>query len=188
MRLLIYGSGAFTQTVIELVQDCGHEVVGLVDDTHRGPGVLGNLEEVSQSYPPGKFGIAIAIGYGNLSGRWNAWQRARAYGYQAPVLIHPRGYVAGSAQVGEGSMVMASAVVDVRATVGEAVVLWPGVCVSHDSMIGENCFLSPNATVCGAVRLGANSFVGAGAAIADQCEVPPSSYIKMLERFTGRAT
>lgn len=187
MRLLIYGSRAFAPTVIELARACGHEVVGLVDDMDQGTGILGSLEAVSRSHPPTDCGIALAIGYKNLPGRWAAWLRARAAGYEAPVLIHPRAYVADSAQVGAGSMIMAGAVVDIRAKIGEATVLWPCACVNHDAMIGANCFISSNATLNGLVHLGEGSFVGSGAVIVDRCVVPPSSFIKMLERYTGRA-
>lgn len=183
MRLLIYGSSDFSATVIELVKACGHEPVGLVDDLNQGPEILGGLDAVRRSHPPGEYGIALAIGYKNLAGRWAAWLRAREAGFEAPVLIHPRAYVADSAKIGAGSMVMAGAVVDVRSKVGDATVLWPCVCINHDTDIGENCFISPNATICGFVRLGQDSFVGAGAAIADRCNVPASSYIKMLERY-----
>lgn len=187
MRLLIYGSRNFALTVMELVEDCGHDPVGLVDDMQQGSGILGSLEAVMRSHPPAHYGIALAIGYNNLPARWGAWQRAREAGYDAPALIHPRAYVARSAHVGAGSMVMAGAVVDVRARIGEVSVLWPGVCVNHDTVIEANCFLSPNATVCGTVRLGSHSFVGAGAVIADRCEVPPSSFIKMRDRYKGLA-
>src|SRR5674476_172296 len=104
MRLLIYGSKDFAPTVIELARACGHEPVGLVDDIHQGPEILGSLEAVTRSHPPSDYGIALAIGYNNLAGRWAAWLRAHAAGYKAPVLIHPRAYVANSAQVGAGSM------------------------------------------------------------------------------------
>ena len=187
MRLLIYGSGDFAPTVIELVKACGHEAVGLVDDMNDGPEILGTFETVTRSHPPDSHGIALAIGYKNLPGRWAAWVRARAAGYEAPALIHPRAYVAASAQVDAGCMVMAGVVVDVRAKVDAAAVLWPSVCVNHDSHIGANCFLSPNATVCGFAQLGAHTFVGAGAAIADRCNVPPSSFIKMLGRWPERS-
>ena len=187
MRLLIYGSGDFALTVIELAKACGHEPVGLVDDMNDGPEILGSLEAVTRSHPPDRHGIALAIGYNNLAGRWAAWLRARAAGYEAPALIHPRAYVAASAQVGAGCMVMAGAVVDVRAKVDDAAVLWPCVCVNHDTHIGANCFLSPNATICGFSQLGAHTFVGAGAAIADRCNVPPSSFIKMLGCWSERS-
>ena len=187
MRLLIYGSSDFAPTVIELVRACGHEPVGMIDDTRQGPEILGSLDEVARSHPSTDYGIALAIGYKNLSGRWKAWLRAREAGYGAPILIHPRAYIADSALLGAGCMVMAGAVVDVRANIGEASVLWPSVCANHDTCIGANCFISPNATLCGHVSIGANSFVGAGAAVADRCVVPPSSFIKMLSRYTGNA-
>jgi sugar O-acyltransferase (sialic acid O-acetyltransferase NeuD family) len=187
MQLLIYGSGDFARTVFELVRDCGHEPIGYVDDRRQGPDILGNLIAVVRSHPPNHHGFALAIGYKDLPARWAAWRRVRAAGYEAPALIHPRAYVAGSARVGAGSMVMAGALVDVRASIDEATVCWPGVCVSHDTSIGANCFLSPNATVCGFAHLGAHSFVGAGAAIADRCQVPPSSFIRMLGSYSRRA-
>lgn len=187
MRVLVYGAGGFACTVIELLSACGHDPAGLVDDIRQDADILGNLQAVIRSHPPSEYGIALAIGYNNLIGRWAAWMQARLAGYEAPALIHPRAYVAPSARVAAGCMVMAGALVDVRANVGEATVLWPGVCVSHDTTIGANCFLSPNSTVCGNVSLGANSFVGAGAAIVDRCEVPASSFIPMLGRYTGRA-
>jgi sugar O-acyltransferase (sialic acid O-acetyltransferase NeuD family) len=183
MKLLIYGSKEFAQTVAELADDCGHEVAGFIDDFSTGPGILGTLTEVQRSHPPADFGIALAVGYAQLDARWDAWQRLLAAGYAAPALVHPHAYVAKSARIGAGAMLMAGALIDVRAQVGDIAVVWPGACVSHDSFIGNNCFISPNATVCGYVELGANSFVGAGAAIVDHCKVPSGTRIKMLSRY-----
>ena len=188
MRILIYGSKDFALTVRELVRHCGHEAVGFVDDFRKGPGIIGTLDEVRSSHPPSEFFFALAIGYSNLPGRWRAWQILRAAGYSAPSLVHPRGYVADSVRIAEGCMVMAGALVDVRACLGEQVVLWPGVCVSHDANVGENTFVSPNATICGHTKVGAHCFIGAGSTIADHCEVPPSGHLKMQSRFTGKVT
>lgn len=183
MQVLVYGSREFAQTVAELIVDCGHEVAGFIDDFSHGPHILGTLEQVRGSHPPAHYGIAIAIGYNNLPARWESWQRARALGYQAPALIHPRAYVAKSANVGEGSFLMAGSLVDVRARLGELVVVWPGAAISHDCMIGDNSFISPNATLCGYVTLGNHCFVGAGAAVVDHCEVPPLTRIKMQSSY-----
>lgn len=183
MQVLIYGSREFSHTVAELVTDCGHDVVGFIDDFTQGAQIVGSLEEVRLSHPPGEYGVALAVGYNNMPARWEAWQRIRAAGYAAPALVHPRAYVAGSATVEDGAMLMAGSIVDVRARIGEIVVAWPGSCVNHDCVVGANCFISPNATLCGYVNLGAHSFVGAGAAIVDHCDVPPSTRIKMLSSF-----
>ena len=183
MQFLIYGSREFAHTVAELVEDCGHVVAGFIDDFSSGPRIVGTLEQARCSHPPDQYRIALAVGYNRLEARWDAWQRLRAAGYQAPALVHPRAYVAKSAEVGEGAMIMAGALVDVRARVGAIVVAWPGACISHDCIVGENSFISPNATLCGYVNLGAQCFVGAGAAIVDHCSVPPSTRIKMQSSY-----
>jgi sugar O-acyltransferase (sialic acid O-acetyltransferase NeuD family) len=178
MRLLIYGSKEFASTVAELVRHCGHEAVGMVDDYNSGPGIIGNLDSVVRTHPPEHHGIALAVGYSNLSARWAAWDRIRNAGYRAPALVHPRAYVADSAKLGDGVMVMAAAIVDVYAEIGELTVLWPGANVSHHSRVGPNTFLSPGATLCGFVDVGANSFIGAVAVLVDHTKVPEDSFIK----------
>lgn len=185
MRLLVYGSKDFAATVAELVRHCGHEVVGVVDDYNAGKGILGSFEAVTHTHPPSEFGIVMAIGYSNLPARWAAWERIRSAGYRAPALIHPRAYVADTARIGEGTMVMAGAIVDVRADIGDLVVVWPGACINHDVKVSPNTFISPNATLCGFAHIGAHSFIGAGAAIVDRGQVPEASFIKMLARYTG---
>jgi len=185
MRLLLYGSKDFAATVAELVRHCGHEAVGLVDDFNTGPGILGSFDMVSRTYPPSEYGIAMAIGYSNIPARWAAWQRIRSAGYHAPALIHPRAYVADSARIGEGVLVMAGAIVDVRAEISELVVLWPGTCINHDVQIGPNTFISPSVTLCGFAQVGAHSFIGAGSVIVDHGQVPEAGFIKMLTRYTG---
>lgn len=186
MRILIYGSKEFAQTVAELVRHCGHELVGMIDDYNAGAHILGGLSEVSQAYPPSAYAMALGIGYSDLPARWGAWQRIRALGYRAPPLVHPRAYVADSATVGEGGMVMAGAIVDVRVTLADLVVVWPGACINHDSFIAENSFISPNVTVCGSVKVGRDSFIGAACVIADHLELPASMRLKMQTRYTGK--
>lgn len=182
MRLLIYGSRDYARTVSELAEDCGHEIVGLIDDTDpTRDGVVGCFDDAVGRHRD--CGVVLGIGYTDLLGRWAAWGRVLACGLSTPTLIHPRAYVARTAILGSGGVVMAGAIVDQRAHLGEAVVVWPGVCINHDTVIGDNCFISPHAVLCGHVTLGANTFVGAGAAVADHCRVPAGSRIRMLERY-----
>lgn len=188
MRLLIYGSKDFASTVAELVRHCGHEVAGLVDDFNCGPAILGSLDVVIQSHPPSEYGVAMAIGYSNLPARWAAWERITSAGYSAPALIHPRAYVADTARVGQGAIIMAGAIVDVRAEVGDLAVLWPSTCINHDARIGSNTFVSPGATICGFASIGSHSFIGAGAVIVDHCQVHEMSFIKMLTRYRGQTS
>ena len=186
MRLLIYGAKDFAQTAAELAVHCGHAVAGFIDDFERSPRIVGSFDDVARTTSPMDAGIVLAVGYRDLAGRWTAWLRVRAAGFTLPALVHPRAYVADSARLGDGCMVMAGAIVDVRARLGDGVVLWPGACVNHDSVVGDNTFVSPNATICGHVRIGAHCFIGAGAAIADHRTVPDRSFVRMLTAYVER--
>ena len=178
MRLLVYGSREFARVVRRLLEGCGHEFVGYVDDRHEGSEVLGPYESVRLRFPPETCGIALAIGYNDLAARWRTFCRVRADGYEAPILYHPRAWVDDPSRLGMGAMVMAGATVNWNAAVGEVAVLWPGAIVNHDARIGRNCFLSPGATVCGFATVGDDSFVGAGTVVVDHGKVPPNSFVK----------
>lgn len=187
MNLLLLGSRDFSRTVFELVAQCGHLAVGRVDDFCDGPGILGTFEEIQATHPPDSFGMAMAIGYSDLTARRRAWERIRDRGYATPALVHPRAYVADSATVGEGAIIMAGAIVDSRATIGDAAVIWPGSCVNHDATVEANVFLSPSVTVCGHAVIGSDTFIGAGSVVVDHGVVPRGSFIRMMTAVTRRS-
>lgn len=179
MKLLVYGSRDFGKVLRELAADCGHAFAGFVDDVEPGnPGVVGSFESACASHPSAEHGLVMAIGYKHLEARARILAAARKAGYRFPALVHPAAHVHPTAHVGEGAIVMARAIVDVRARLGEACVLWQGVNVSHDSAIGDNTFLSPGAIVCGLAKVGANCFLGAGSVITDHRTVPDGSFVK----------
>jgi sugar O-acyltransferase (sialic acid O-acetyltransferase NeuD family) len=186
MKILIYGSRMFGGVIRCLVEDCGHEFAGFIDDVHEGEDVLGSFERTRMTHPPSEYGCVNAVGYSNLAARRSVTGRIQDAGYSMPVLVHPRAYVSATSSIGAGSFVMAGALVDCRVTVDDNVVIWPGVCVSHDCRIGANTFLSPNCTICGDCQIGCDGFIGAGAVVVSHAVVPDHSRIKALERYVTR--
>ena len=178
MRLLVYGSGEFGVLVRDLLECCGHEFAGYINDFTAGPGIRGTYEHCKNEYPPREYGIAVAIGYRDLAARWRAFENVARDGWPLPALIHPAAYVRDPARIGRGSMIMAGAIVDVNASVDEIVVLWPGVVLNHDSRVEANTFVSPNATICGFCTIGRDSFIGAGSVIVDHVEVPAKTFVR----------
>lgn len=178
VKLLIYGSKEFGKVLRDLAIGCGHDFVGYIDDLHSGSDVVGSYESAKRLHPPGSVGVVVAIGYEHLDARWRIYQRVVADGYAVPTLVHERAYVRSLESIGRGSVIMATAVVDVGATLGDLTVLWPGAVVNHDGAIGANTFVSPNATVCGYARVGLSCFIGAGAIVVDHCSVPDNSFVK----------
>jgi len=183
VKLLVYGSTTFGKVVRALVEDCGHEFAGFIDDIHAGPDVLGPFDAVTASKPADRFGCVNAVGYNDLQARQRVTDRIAAAGYAMPGLVHPRAIVGRDSRIGAGAMIMAGAIVDCRCDIGAGVVMWPGSVVAHDTTIGANTFLSPNATVCGCCDVGAHCFIGAAAVVVDHASVPAGTRIKAAERY-----
>ena len=184
MKILVYGSTTFGSVVRVLVEECGHEFAGFIDDMHpAGADVLGDFDTVSKSHPAAAFACVNAVGYNDLQARQRVTDRIRRAGYAMPPLVHPRAIVGRDSRVGDGSMVMAGVVVDCRVTIGPCVVLWPGVVVAHDTTLTGNTFVSPNATICGCCDVGADSFIGAAAVVVDHATVPAGTRLKAAERY-----
>lgn len=186
MKYLVYGSRELGRVVRGLLDVCGLEFVGFIDDIHTGSDILGPFEQVVRTFRPDDYMLVNAVGYANLAVRKQISGRILSKGYSTPCIIHPAASIAPSAKIGVGSIIMAQAVIDFEAVLGEMVVLWPGAVVNHDARIGENTFLSPNCTICGGAVIGANSFVGAGAVVADHRTVPDDTFLKANSTWTER--
>lgn len=185
MKVLVYGSLLMGAVVRSLVEDCGHEFAGFIDDINPGANVLGPFEAVRASHPAGAFACVNAIGYRDLATRRRVSERIRGAGYQTPTLVHPRAYLASSVTVASGALIMATASIDHRVKIEADVVVWPSATVSHDSTIGGNTFLSPAAIICGDCRVGRDCFVGAGAVVVSYCDVPDGTFLKALTRYVS---
>lgn len=184
MKILVYGSTTFGSVVRPLVEDCGHEFAGFIDDVNPAVSdVLGAFDAVKASHPPSRFGCVNAVGYNDLSARQRVTDRIGQAGYTMPSLVHPRAIVGRDARIHAGCIVMAGSVIDYRVELGACVVVWPGVVVAHDTAIGANTFLSPNCTICGCCVVGDDCFIGAGAVVVDHATVPPGTRIKAADRF-----
>lgn len=182
---MVYGSQEFGKVVRDLVEMCGKQFAGFIDDVFEGDEILGPFALIVEKFPSSEYAVAMAVGYKDLGVRSLVSQRVKAAGYELATLIHPRAYVRHVERVAAGCLVMAGAVVDVGATLEELVVVWPGVVVNHNSTIGTNTFLSPNVTICGFVEVGASCFVGADAVVVDHIRVPDNAFIKAGALYKG---
>jgi len=181
MNLLVYGSGIFGRLVRDNLIMSGHHFAGYIDDYRKGDDIVGGYDIFRAGYPAEEYGVVIGIGYKHFEERQGIFNKLKESGYSMPAIIHPASYVADPDTVHDGAIIMAGAIVDIKATIGELTVLWPGACVNHDTTIGCNCFISPNATVCGSVSIGDSVFLGAGATVADHVEIGDNVFIKAGE-------
>ena len=102
------------------------------------------------------------IAVGDNASRKREALLAAAAGYKFPVLIHPSAVVDKSAKIGEGTVIMALAVVQPDSVIGKHCILNTSCSVDHDCVLEDYVHIGPGAHLCGGVKVGEGTLCGVG--------------------------
>lgn len=130
-----------------------------------------DLETIGEKYPPCDYTVLIAIGYGDLNrNRERVFTRLKEMGYRPETYIHPDAKVY-SSHIGEGSVIMPNAFIDVNVRIGENTVIWGNSSVAHHALIDANCWLATGSVISAGAEIGKNSFIGVNATVVNKVKV-----------------
>lgn len=174
-KIIIAGNSSAAELLNEyLKHDSRYQVVAFAVDHEF---ILGktflsrpvfSLEEIVETYPSSNHTVLLGIGYSDLNRtRERIYSRLKECGYTLETYIHPDAKVY-STNIGEGSIVLANAFVDVHTCIGENSVIWSNSSVCHHAKIGSNCWLATGSIVSADAEIGDNSFVGVGATVVNK--------------------
>jgi len=136
----------------ELRQVSGLPVVGTCDD-------LAHLRE--------RYAYAtVAVGDNML--RLKMIKRLLALHFEVPTVVHNSAILGSYCQLGQGTVVMANAVVNAHARMGMGCIINTAAVIEHDCVLGDAVHVCPNAAIAGGVRIGMGSTIGIGASVI-QC-------------------
>ena len=172
MSVVVYGAGGQARVLLELMDRAGIcPISGLVDDNPElagtkidGVNVLGNIEKLASIFRVLRIHRAV-IAVGDNVHRRRLADHARGLGLRLPVLIHPNAYVSPTARLGDGTVVMAGAVINTHAKVGELGIINTRASIDHDCEIGDGVHIAPGVTMAGNVTVGDGTLIGVGACI-----------------------
>lgn len=211
MRIIVIGASGFALEAAWLAEDCGHEVVGFLDDnlekqsqTVMNRSVLGRVDqwiEFSDCF------FVVAIGSPRI--RYRVVQAMKSMG--APLfatLIHPSVIKSEYVQFGEGSLVCAGCVITVQVSMGEHCIINLNTTIGHETEIGNFVTVAPISAISGDVtiedfvevgtsssirqglKLACGSMVGMGAVLTKDAEpfnvyagIPAKSIKKLTDDF-----
>lgn len=170
--VIIVGASSHGKVVLDIVRRCGDVCLGFLDDSRAGETllglpVLGRCGDFAR-WPEAEFVIAI----GNAAVRQRlAEQMTGAAWYTA---IHPTAVISPlDTAVGQGTVIMANAVVNPGARIGSHCIINTGAIVEHDARVGDLAHISVGAKLAGTVRIGTRTWVGIGAVVSNNCSVAP---------------
>lgn len=169
-NVFVFGASGHAKVVIDIFQRMrGIKVAFVVDDdkhkhaqTLSGCRVIGGREALLASGRKAKAGI-VAIGGNDARARVAAW--LAQHGFRAASAIHPAAAIARDVEIGDGTAVMAGAVINSGSRIGSHVIINTGATVDHDCTIGDFVHIAPGCHLCGGVSVGAGTLLGAGTAV-----------------------
>ncbi|MDA7880820.1 acetyltransferase [Akkermansiaceae bacterium] len=180
---MILGAGGHARVLIDLADLLGLEVKGLTSLYHEagtlvgGKPVLGS-DRVLLEREAGEVELAIGFGTTGVSPvRKALFDRMRDAGYRFVTLIHPSACVSGGAAVGEGSQIMAGAVLQTGVEIGENSIINTRASLDHDVCIGDHCHIAPGVVCSGSVEIGDGSHLGVGAVVIEGIKVGSGSMV-----------
>jgi sugar O-acyltransferase (sialic acid O-acetyltransferase NeuD family) len=169
MHILLIGAGGHGRAVLETLRDAGWPPpAGVLDDNPASAGLpgiphLGPLAAADALRQQGLAAAHVALGDNRRRQALGEW--LLGLGYALPVIRHPSAVVAGTARIGEGSVLLPRVVLGAAAGVGRHAILNTGCIIEHDCLLEDAVHVAPGAVLGGGVRIGAAALVGLGAAL-----------------------
>jgi sugar O-acyltransferase (sialic acid O-acetyltransferase NeuD family) len=184
--LIVIGGSEHARVVIEaaLADRRGWHVVGFVDPNACGETVarlgvprLGD-DTALRDYP----GASAILGFGSMprsTSRRSALEHLAALVSEWAVVVHGDAWVSATASLGEGTAVMAGAVVQTGARIGAHVIVNSRAVVEHDVAIGDHAQVAPGAVIGGGTTIGPGAYIGLGASVRDHLTIGDGAIVGM---------
>lgn len=167
--VILFGAGGHTRVVADIAWLSGHEVLALVDDAEdpagrlEGVPLLRDVVQAAQHHPGARW--CVCVGDNHTREMVVARLTAQLPGVRFRPLVHPRATIARDARIGDGSVIMAGAVVNPGTRIGLHCIVNTGACIDHDNDLDDYCSVAPGVTTGGNVRIGLGAAVGIGASV-----------------------
>lgn len=167
-KLIIIGAGGHGRVCAEAASLSGYKEIAFLDDKNvEELPVVGTLNDIEKY--TGEYCFFVAIGDNSL--RKKILKNVKELGGELTSIIHPFSNVSKSAEIGEGTVIMAGAVINPGARICRGVIVNTCSSVDHDCVLKDFCHIGVGAHLAGTVIVGETSFVGAGTAVINNITI-----------------
>lgn len=168
-KLAIIGASGHGKVIADIAVKNGYKEIVFLDDNPNvqecaGFRVVGTSKDLDK-YPD--YDVIVAIG--------NACIRKKIHKQvgedRLTALIHPQSVISRRVTIGQGTVIMAGAIVNSDTKIGEGCIINTGASVDHDCSIGDFVHVSVGAHIAGTVTIGKRTWIGAGATVSNNIEI-----------------
>lgn len=182
--VVILGGGGHARVVIEALRCAGHAIAGVIDPKPEVAMQLpAGIAWLGKDLSRARAGdVRLAIGVGSLdvgakNPRPTLFAEAKAGGFEVLTFRHPSAIVAGDVALGEGTQVMAGAILQPGIRTGVNCIVNSGASLDHDCRIGNHVHVAPGAVLSGTVEIGDGCHLGTGAIVIQNVKIGAEAMI-----------
>jgi sugar O-acyltransferase (sialic acid O-acetyltransferase NeuD family) len=172
-KLLIIGASGHGKVVADIAIKMNKwQSIAFLDDdksikSSMGLEVIGTSDDVFTHI----YEYEIFVGIGNNDTRQRIHEMLETVGVSIPVLIHPNAVIGNQVEIGNGTAVMAGAVVNCCTKIGKSCIINTGSTIDHDNCIKDFVHVSPGAHLAGTVKVGQGTWLGIGSIVSNNINI-----------------
>ncbi|SDB10849.1 acetyltransferase [Eubacterium oxidoreducens] len=174
LEVVIIGASGHGKVIADIVKKSGDIVLGFLDDAMEqgdefcGYPVLGKVPD----FPKYIEKYSFVIGIGNHTVRERIALELSGKKASFYTAIHPSAQISSvDVTIGEGSVVMANAVINSGARIGRQCIINTAAVVEHDNRISDYVHIAVGAKLAGTVDIGKYSWIGIGATVLNNLDI-----------------
>ena len=179
-NVVILGANGQAKVIADIVKKSNDEVVGFLDDNKEIQGnmifdnkkVLGTIrDEDIKKYKDCYF----IIGIGSNQIRKNISEKYQNLKWYTA--IHPNAIIANEVKIGEGTVIMAGAVINTGTKIGRHCIVNTSSSLDHDNILEDYVHISPGAHLAGTVKICERTWICAGVTIINNITIAENNII-----------
>ncbi|MFJ7927798.1 acetyltransferase [Peribacillus sp. NPDC096448] len=173
-NLLILGAGGHGKVVSEIaLLSKGWDSIAFLDNRKNiknasGIPVIGEFDDYSLFINKYKYAF-VAIGDNKLRSLWI--EILSREGFIIPVLVHPYSSISKTSILGEGTVVMAGAVINADTHIGKGCIINTSSTIDHDCRLSHGVHVSPGVNIGGTVTIGEYTWVCIGSSVINNISI-----------------
>ncbi|MFY0592595.1 acetyltransferase [Roseivirga sp.] len=159
--MILFGASGHAKVIIDILEKQDVEVEFLVD-ANSSIKTLQSYSVIHESNYESKDSDQVIVSIGSNKIRKKVADSLNVvFGWA----IHPNSVLGDDVTIGQGTAIMAGAIVNSSTNIGSHCIINTSSSIDHDCTLEDFVHISPNATLCGTITIGKGSHIGAGATI-----------------------
>lgn len=179
--VIFVGAGGQARAVIESLPAL--EVTGYFDDETKDQAPwnsmihLGSFDELNRSTTP----YSLHLSFGKLSAssfRKDLFVKLKSQGHTFPTLLSDTSTLSSDVFIGEGSVIMRSALLNFNVHIGDNCIINNGAIIEHDVSIGSHTHIGPGVIISADVEVGSDCYLANGAVVGKGVKLPHGTILQ----------